>query len=82
MTRRVAPVPPDRFNQEAHSGSLETPKHTDAEYYGFSMTGLFGQIDDASLSGYSSEGVALLRKARDLFWEEFQSRHPDACRRE
>ncbi|QTH19820.1 hypothetical protein HRJ34_15765 [Rhizorhabdus wittichii] len=60
----------------------ETPKHTDAEYYGFFMTGLFGLIDDGSLSGYSGEGVVLLCKARDLFWEEFQSRHPDAWRRE
>ena len=53
-------------------------EHTDADYYGMFMTGLFGLIDDAELSGYSPDGIALLRSARDNFWAEFRDRHPDA----
>jgi hypothetical protein len=55
-----------------------TPPYTDAEYYGFFMTSLFGLVDDAQLSGYSPEGTALLRQAQDLFRQEFRTRHPDA----
>ena len=54
------------------------PKHTDADYYGMFMTGLFGLLDDAELSNYSSEGIALLRAAKDRFWAEFRERHPGA----
>ena len=42
------------------------------------MTGLFGLLDDAELSGFDQNGIALLREARDLFWAEFQRRHPYA----
>jgi len=57
------------------------PQHTDAAYYGFFMTGLLGLLDDAELSGYSAAGVAHLRRAREEFWREFQTRHPDAWKR-
>lgn len=50
--------------------------HTDADYYGFFMTGLLGLVDDAELSGYSREATESLRRARDLFMEEFNARHP------
>jgi len=56
--------------------SAEEPKHSDADYYGMFMTGLFGLLDDAELSGYSPEGIAHLRQARELFWAEFNHRHP------
>jgi hypothetical protein len=67
----------------AHAAIMPTaegnsPPYTDADYYGFFMTGLFGLVDDAELSGYSPEGIALLREAQDLFWREFRKRHPDA----
>jgi hypothetical protein len=55
-----------------------TPPYTDADYYGFFMTEVFGLVDHAELSGYSPEGTALLREAQDLFWQEFKTRHPDA----
>jgi hypothetical protein len=51
---------------------------SDADYYGMFMTGLFGLVDDAELSGYEPKGVVHLRLARDLFWAEFQRRHPGA----
>lgn len=51
--------------------------HTDADYYGMFMTGLFGLIDDAELAGYSAEGIEHLRAARELFWKEFHQRHPN-----
>jgi hypothetical protein len=54
------------------------PRHTDADYYGSFMTGLFGLVDDAQLSGYSAEATALLHQARELFWREFHARHPHA----
>jgi len=54
------------------------PPHSDAEYYGFFMTSLFGLLDDAQLTGYSPAGTEMLRQAQNLFWEEFKSRHPDA----
>ncbi len=54
-----------------------TPLESDAAYYGYFMTALFGLVDDAELSGYSAEGIEHLRKARELFWREFQARHPD-----
>jgi len=55
-----------------------SPPYTDANYYGFFMTGLFGLLDDAELSGFDQNGIALLREARDIFWAEFQRRHPNA----
>jgi hypothetical protein len=55
-----------------------SPPYTDANYYGFVLTGLFGVIDDAEASACNPEGIALLRQASDLFWEEFQRRHPGA----
>jgi hypothetical protein len=51
--------------------------HTDGDYYGFFMTGLFGLLDDAEQAGYSSEGLSHLRAARDAFLREFHQRHPD-----
>lgn len=54
------------------------PPYTDADYYGFFMTGLLGLVDDAELFGYSPEGTALLRQAQELFCQEFRTRHPDA----
>jgi len=51
-------------------------KHTDADYYGFFMTALLGLVDDAELSGYSQEATESLRRARDLFMQEFLARHP------
>lgn len=55
-----------------------SPKHSDADNYGFFMTALFGLIDDAELSGYSPDATALLCRARDLYWQEFSARHPGA----
>jgi len=55
-----------------------SPPHTAADYYGFVLTSLFGVIDDAEASDCNPEGIALLRQARDLFWAEFQRRHPGA----
>jgi hypothetical protein len=55
-----------------------SPPYTDADYYGFVLTGLFGVIDDAEASDCDPRGVALLRQARDLFWAEFKQRHPGA----
>jgi hypothetical protein len=52
-----------------------------ADEYGGFMTALFGLLDDAELLGYDAEGVACLRAARDLFWAEFQRRHPEAWSR-
>jgi hypothetical protein len=52
------------------------PQHSDADYYGFFMTALFGLRDDAELSGYSSEGIEHLSKAEALFLAEFNARHP------
>jgi len=40
-----------------------TPPYTDADYYGFFMTSLFGLVDDAELSGYSPDATTLLRQA-------------------
>ena len=60
-------MPPDEEN---------SPPYSDADYYGFFMTGLFGLIDDAELSGYDRDGIERLRQARELFWTEFKSRHP------
>jgi hypothetical protein len=57
------------------------PEHTDAEYYGMFMTALSGLVDDAELSGYSLEGISLLRSARERFMAEFLERRPDAWRR-
>jgi hypothetical protein len=55
--------------------------HTDADYYGFFMTALLGLVDDAELSGYSREATESLRRARDLFMQEFHSRHPEHWRK-
>ena len=55
-----------------------SPPYTDADYYGFFMTSLFGVLDDAELSGYDRKGIALLREAQEVFWAEFQRRHPGA----
>lgn len=55
-----------------------SPPYSDADFYGFVLTGLFGVIDDAEASQCDPEGIALLRQARDLFWAEFQQRHPGA----
>ncbi len=55
-----------------------SPPHTDADYYGFVLTGLFGVIDDAESSECDPEAIALLRQASDLLWAEFQQRHPGA----
>uniref|UniRef100_UPI0035CA38D4 hypothetical protein n=1 Tax=uncultured Sphingomonas sp. TaxID=158754 RepID=UPI0035CA38D4 len=55
-----------------------SPPYTDADYYGFVLTGLFGVIDDAEASGCDAKGIALLRQASDLLWAEFQKRHPGA----
>jgi hypothetical protein len=52
--------------------------YTDADYYGFVLTGLSGVIEDAEASDCASEGIELLRQARDLFWAEFRQRHPGA----
>jgi hypothetical protein len=52
------------------------PKHTKADYYGFFLTGLFGVIDDAEMSGYDEEGIEHLREAREIFMSEFRIRHP------
>lgn len=49
--------------------------------YGMFLTCLFGDIQDAEDAGYSAEGVALLRAARDKFLDEFQARHPEAWTR-
>lgn len=57
-----------------------SPPFTAADYYGFVLTGLFGVIDDAEASECNPEGIALLEQARDLFWAEFQERHPGAWR--
>ena len=54
------------------------PKHTDADYYGMFMSGLFGLIDSAELSGYSAEATALLNQACEIFRSEHQARHPNA----
>ncbi|HEX8447458.1 MAG TPA: hypothetical protein VF649_12700 [Sphingomonas sp.] len=51
---------------------------TDADYYGFVLTGLFGVIDDAEASSCDPAGIALLCEARELFWMEFQQRYPGA----
>lgn len=58
------------MRRNSHSASMpeNIPPYTDADYYGFFMTGLFGLVDDAELSGYSPEGIALLRQAQDFFW--------------
>jgi hypothetical protein len=53
-----------------------SPPHTEADYYGFFMTSLFGIIDDAEMSGYNPEATELLRQAREIFWREFTERHP------
>jgi hypothetical protein len=58
------------------------PPYSDADCYGFFMTGLFGLIDDAELAGYSPYGIELLREARELFWAEFKERHPAAWKPE
>jgi hypothetical protein len=55
-----------------------SPPYNDADYYGFVLTGLFGVIEDAEASECDPEGIALLVQARDLFWAEFQRRHPGA----
>ncbi|MBB4097326.1 hypothetical protein [Sphingomonas kyeonggiensis] len=55
-----------------------SPPYSDADYYGFVLTGLFGVIDDAEASQCDPEGIAFPRQARDLFWAEFQRRHPGA----
>lgn len=55
-----------------------SPPNNDADYYGFVLTGLFGVIDDAEASDCPPEGIALLCQARDLFWADFQRRHPGA----
>ncbi|MBB5713132.1 hypothetical protein [Sphingomonas xinjiangensis] len=54
------------------------PPYTNANNYGAVLTGLFGLIDDAELSRCDPAGIALLRQARDLFWVDFQRRHPGA----
>lgn len=60
------------------STSEENPTpHTDADYYGFFMTALFGLVDDAELSGYSSEATALLRQAQELFSARVQDTPPE-----
>ena len=53
-----------------------SPPYSDADYYGFVLTGLFGVIDDAEASNCDPEGVALLRRASDRFLTEFKKRHP------
>lgn len=66
-----------KLDQTAPMSTDENPPaHTDADYYGFFMTGLFGVIDDAEMAGYNREGTELLRQAREIFWQEFSQRHP------
>lgn len=48
-----------------------SPSYTDADYYGFVLTALFGLIDDAKASGCDSKGITQLRTATELFWAEF-----------
>jgi len=55
-----------------------SPPYSDADYYGFVLTGLCGVIDDAEASHCHPDGIKLLRQARDLFWAEFKQRHPGA----
>ena len=55
-----------------------SPPYTDADYYGFGMTGLFGVIDDAEASQCNPAGIALLRQAEEMFRAEFKQRHPGA----
>jgi hypothetical protein len=55
-----------------------SPPYTDADYYGFVLTGLFGMIDDAEALRCNPAGIALLRQAKDMFWAEFKQRHPGA----
>jgi hypothetical protein len=64
------------------SSAGDTPTSDRAEeYYGYFMTGLFGLLDDAELSGYSAEGIEHLRRAQEAFWREFRERHPTAWSR-
>ena len=53
-----------------------SPPYSEADYYGFVLTGLLGLIDDAEASECDHEGIELLRLAREIFFEEFQRRHP------
>lgn len=49
---------------------------SDADYYGFVLTGLFGVIEDAEASQCSPKAIALLNEASELLWAEFKERHP------
>ena len=51
-------------------------EHSPADEYGYFMTGLMGLEDDATLSGYSTQGIELLREAIRVFGAEFDERHP------
>ena len=55
-----------------------SPPYTEADYYGFVLTGLFGVIDDAEASGCDPAGITMLRQAADILWAEFKQRHPGA----
>ena len=55
--------------------------HTDEQYYGYFMSALMGLEDDATLSGYSEEGIGYLRLAIDAFEEESRQRFPNLSSR-
>jgi hypothetical protein len=53
-----------------------SPPYSAADYYGSVLTGLFGLIEDAEASECDPTGIEALRTAREIFWAEFQQRHP------
>jgi hypothetical protein len=55
-----------------------SPPYTEADYYGFVLTGLFGVINDAEASHCNSAGITLLRQAAEILWAEFKQRHTGA----
>ena len=55
-----------------------SPPYTDADSYGFVLTGLSGVKEDVEASDCNPEGILLPRDAKDIFWAEFQQQHPGA----
>jgi hypothetical protein len=76
--RPLADILADDHGPLMPTAEENSPPYTEADYYGFVLTGLFGVIDDAEALHCDAAGITLLRQAADMLWAEFKQRHPGA----
>lgn len=76
--RPLAYIPSDDHAPLMPTVKENSSPYTEADQFGFVLTGLFGVIDDAEASHCNPAGITLLRQAAEILWAEFMQRHPGA----